>query len=231
VAVRVCRDDPPSNDDGMVTTADTNTSIQTSSELTNIFKMPGSSLWLIPPPDHPLNPVLSDLVKQTSSHFHSKHLFLPHITLTSEIPPSKHSSDPQAWLNSLSFPSKDEVQVKFAKVASEDVFFRKLYIQCAKSDGLKKLASACRSEVEGFGEDAKATEWSNDQYNPHLSLMYHDCQQVDAKGISEAEALAREAGVDYKGEGELGGWTGGRVVLVPTDKSIDQWAPIATRML
>ena len=155
-------------------------------------------------------------------------LFRSHVTLTSEISPSTYSSDPQAWLNSLNLPSGDGVQVTFGQLASEDVFVRKLYIQCAKSDGLKELARACRREVDGFGEDAKATEWTNDKYNPHVSLLYHDCPPVDAKGISKVEEFVRPT---LARNGGLSGWCGGRVVLVQTDKPIDQWTPIAERKL
>jgi 2',3'-cyclic-nucleotide 3'-phosphodiesterase len=197
-----------------------------------IITMPGSSLWLLPPPsDSPINDLLASLIAQTSLRFHSTHSFLPHVTLTSDISPGKYSSDPQAWLDSLDLPSGNEVQVKFKQLASDDVFVRKLYIQCHKTDGIKKLAGACRQEVEGFGNDSKAKEWANDQYNPHVSLLYHDCPLVGAEGLSEVEQLAQEVGVDLTGESGHGGWSGGRVVLVPTDKPINLWEPIASRKL
>jgi len=34
-----------------------------------------------------------------------------------------------------------------------------------------------------------------------------------------------------QGDGEMGGWTGGTLVLVPTDKPIEEWKPIAERKL
>jgi 2',3'-cyclic-nucleotide 3'-phosphodiesterase len=37
--------------------------------------------------------------------------------------------------------------------------------------------------------------------------------------------------VNFEGKGQLGGWIGGRVVLVPTDKPVDQWQPIGERVL
>lgn len=133
--------------------------------------MPGSSLWLLPPKSHPLSTVLPTLIHDTSSHFKSTHSFLAHVTLTSEISPSTHSSDPQVWLDSLALPSGDDVQVKFEKLASEDVFFRKLYIKCHKTGGVKKLAEACRREVDGYDEEFKASNWADEEYNPHLSLL------------------------------------------------------------
>lgn len=193
--------------------------------------MPGSSLWLLPPSESRLNDVLSTLIEQTSSRLNSSHRFLPHVTLSSEISPAKYISDPQVWLDSLNFSTGEDVQVKFKQLGSEDVFFRKLYIQCVKTEGLKSLAHTCRHEVAGFGEDSKVAEWANERYNPHLSLLYHDCPQVGSGELSGVEQLATKAGVDVTGGDGYCGWTGGRVVLVPTDRPIDQWVPIATRNL
>jgi 2',3'-cyclic-nucleotide 3'-phosphodiesterase len=54
---------------------------------------------------------------------------------------------------------------------------------------------------------------------------------VDPKGIAEIETLVQDAGLRLDGEGELGGWVGGRVVLVQTDKAIGEWVTIAERIL
>jgi len=192
--------------------------------------MPGSSLWLLPPQSHPLNSKLPTLIDRTSSHFGSAHRFLPHITLTSEISASAHSPDPQAWLDALEIPLNDTIAVKFHHLASEDVFFRKLYVKCEKGEGLRKLAALSRREVEGFEEEV-AAKWAAETYNPHLSLLYHDNLPVNARGLDEVEKLAQSVGVDVTGQSDSGGWTGGRLVLVPTDKPVDQWIPIAERKL
>ena len=133
--------------------------------------MPGSSLWLLPPTDHPLRDVIPSLIDKTSKKFNSPHRFLPHVTLTSEISPSAYGSNPQAWLDSLAFPAGQDVRVTFERLGSDEAFFRKLYIKCEKNEGVKKLAKQCRQQVNGFEEEAKALIWANDQYMPHLSLM------------------------------------------------------------
>ena len=134
--------------------------------------MPGSSLWLLPPVDHPLNEVIPHVIDGISEQFHSEfHRFLPHVTLTSEIYPSKYGSDPQAWLESLDLPSGNGVQVRFERLGSEDVFFRKLYIKCEKAEGIKQLAHQCRKHVNGFEEETKLRAWTEEQYMPHLSLL------------------------------------------------------------
>jgi 2',3'-cyclic-nucleotide 3'-phosphodiesterase len=133
--------------------------------------MPGSSLWLLPPSDHPLNSILPTLISQTSNHFNSPHSFIPHVTLTSEISPSRYGPDPQAWLDSLELPEVGDVQIDFKELCSEDVFVRKLYIRCEKTEKLTKLGTMCRTAVEGFEDERKAEKWSKDVYDPHLSLL------------------------------------------------------------
>ena len=131
--------------------------------------MPGSSLWLLPPASHPLTSKFTSLIASTSAHFSSPHLFLPHITLTIDIPPTSHS-DPQAFLNSFEFPNAQDVIVKLEHLQSEPVFFKKLYINVAKL-GIKELARVARSAVDGFEEEGKAREWVEEDYKPHLSLL------------------------------------------------------------
>lgn len=133
--------------------------------------MPGSSLWLLPPASHPLNNLLSTLIDKTSSHFHSPHRFLPHVTLTSEINASAYESDPQAWLDSLNIQLGSKILVKFQRLHSEHVFVRKLYIKCEKAGGLVLLAQRCRQQIQGFEEIEKAEKWAKESYTPHLSLL------------------------------------------------------------
>jgi 2',3'-cyclic-nucleotide 3'-phosphodiesterase len=115
-----------------------------------ISKMPGSSLWLLPPANHPLNDILPTLIDKTSKQFNSPHRFLAHITLTSEISPSKYGSDPQAWLDSLSLPASKDVNIEFEPLESDE---------------------QCRQQVQSFEEGAKARSWAEEQYMPHLSLL------------------------------------------------------------
>jgi len=132
--------------------------------------MPGSSLWLLPPPSHPLNSILKTLIAKTSSHFSSPHLFLPHITLTSDISPTTYSPDPQAWLSNLSVPQASDVKVKLGTLNSEDVFFRKLYSKVEK-DGVKQIGKVARKTVEGFQREDIAGKWAEEEYMPHCSLL------------------------------------------------------------
>jgi len=134
--------------------------------------MPGSSLWLLPPSNHPLQSLLTTLIEKTSAHFSSPHLFIPHVTLTSEIKPSVYGEgdEPQKWLDGLKLPVKGEVVVKLGGLNSEDVFVRKLYSGVRK-DGVRELGVVARRWVEGFEGEGESRRWAEEQYVPHLSLL------------------------------------------------------------
>lgn len=48
---------------------------------------------------------------------------------------------------------------------------------------------------------------------------------VDKAALEEVNKLARRFEIEI--EGKKTGWQGGRVELVPTDKPVNQWNPIA----
>lgn len=129
--------------------------------------MPGSSLWLLPPPSSSFNSTLQSLISHSiPSLFPSTQVphFIPHITLTSHIPSGSTSSDPQAWLTNLSLPSLSSVKIQSPKVGT--LFFQKLTLACEKSHELTALAKACRSQA--VGDDVVAFA---EGYYPHTSLM------------------------------------------------------------
>ncbi|KAF2637992.1 2, 3 cyclic phosphodiesterase [Massarina eburnea CBS 473.64] len=203
--------------------------------------MPGSSLWLLPPPTHPLTPHLTSLIRKTSSHFSSPHLFLPHVTLTSGIEPKVYAGGAQAWLDGLPFlagGSEGDVVVRLEGVRSEDVFVRKLYVKVRKegveAEGLRGLAGVVRREgvMGGKGEaeaEAEAERWVREVYRPHLSLLYHDIPKIDDEGLKVVEEWTHELAKKMEVEGGFWGWRGGKVVLVETEKDISEWVPIAER--
>ncbi|KUI59973.1 2',3'-cyclic-nucleotide 3'-phosphodiesterase [Cytospora mali] len=202
--------------------------------------MPGSSLWLTPPPSHPLHAILTKLI-ETSIPAHFPHttprppIFSPHMTLTSNVNPSIYADQPQEWLDGIAFPPASEVDVEFERVKTEDVYYRRCYIKCA-FEGVKDVAAIARARgVEGeaeVGEKTKAwlVEWK-EAFGPHVSLMYGD-MTIDEAKLNEVERIVRESGVSFREpSGENTGWKGGVVWLVPTDKNIAEWKPIATRTL
>lgn len=132
--------------------------------------MPGSSLWLLPPPTHPLTPALTSLLDRTASFFSSPHHFLPHVTLTSDVAAATYGADPQAWLDGLDLPAAGAVHVRLGALASEDVFVRKLYSRVGK-EGVSGLGRACRRVVGGFESQEEAGAWVEGKWNPHLSLL------------------------------------------------------------
>ncbi|KAL1870744.1 hypothetical protein Daus18300_005064 [Diaporthe australafricana] len=142
--------------------------------------MPGSSLWLTPPPTHPLHAIITKLIETAlPAHFPDDNprppTFSPHLTLTSGIDPSVYGDQPQKWLDNISFPAASGAVVRFESVRSQDVYFRRCYIKC-EFDGARDVAAIARARgVEGEDEVGPKTrawleEW-REAFGPHVSLM------------------------------------------------------------
>ena len=160
--------------------------------------------------------------------------FAPHVTLTSEVPPSLVESDPQKWLDELELKHCEDVHVRFKSLVTEDKFFKRLFIRCEKDPGLFCVAKSCRKwGVEG-GDHAKAGKWLNGSYDPHCSLMYSGATVSDdmmdlVKRRCDGIAL-EETGAKNIEEEPVIGWIGGEIWLVPTEgRDIKDWKPVARR--
>ncbi|KAL2022463.1 hypothetical protein VTK56DRAFT_5292 [Thermocarpiscus australiensis] len=244
--------------------------------------MPGSSLWLVPPPSHPLHAALQTLISTTlparfpreaaGSADVAPHFFPAHLTLTSEVSPERYGDDPQGWLDRLLSDLFDDddsakeraahgqghgqgpsssVKVRFERVVSQDVFFRRCFIRVG-FEGVRGIAGLARArgvigeEVGLDGDDGgfrfgpRTEEWLRtwrEEYGPHVSLMYGDVPISDAV-LKEVSKVVQEAGVKLPAEAAEAadgngwdGWDGGVVWLVPTDRPIAEWKPIATKEL
>jgi 2',3'-cyclic-nucleotide 3'-phosphodiesterase len=98
------------------------------------------------------------------------HFFPAHVTLTSGIDPARYGAEPQRWLDSLPFPSSaststssssgegGKVKVRFERVVSQDVFFRRCFVRVG-FEGVREVAGVARAvgvlgegvEVDGEG--------------------------------------------------------------------------------
>ncbi|KAK3332281.1 2',3'-cyclic-nucleotide 3'-phosphodiesterase [Cercophora scortea] len=212
--------------------------------------MPDSALWLLPPPTHPLHATLSTLISSTlpstepsaASDRVSPHFFAPHMTLTSGISPSLYRDDPQAWLDSIPWPSAKQVRVRFEgpRVQSQDVFVRRCFIK-VRLDGVREIAGLARAWGVNGQEDvvpeSKTDEWLREWprvYGPHVSLMYGDMPLDDDK-LVEVTELVEKAGIllsEKNSKCVWSGWDGGVVWLVETGSNhIRDWKSIAKREL
>ncbi|KAH8880597.1 2',3'-cyclic-nucleotide 3'-phosphodiesterase [Thozetella sp. PMI_491] len=207
--------------------------------------MPGSSLWLVPPPSHPLYQILTELIeKKLPASFPGESLpvFSPHLTLTSEIPPEVYGDRPQEWLDSIAWPDKSQVAVDFEHVKTEDIFFRRCYIK-ARFEGASGIAALARARgvndepVPGPKTEAWLAAWK-ESFGPHVSLVYGNFT-INEEKLAEVSTMVQESQVKLYSSGEeaggnsppYAGWQGGVVWLVPTDLSIPDWKPIATKEL
>ena len=131
------------------------------------IKMPGSSLWLIPPSPSSLETTVQTLITDTiPSLFPATNPpdFIPHITLTSHIPSDTTTSNSQQWLDSLDLPELDKVTIRQSRVG--EIFFQKLTLACLKTPELTTLATECRKQAVG----GKVVAYAHGYY-PHMSLM------------------------------------------------------------
>ncbi|KAK5199551.1 Pre-mRNA-splicing factor cef1 [Exophiala xenobiotica] len=200
-----------------------------------------SSLWLIAPSDdHAFNKCLKDLIGSTlpSDFPHApKNNFIPHVTITSDIDPSKtYGSTPQEWLNSLTLPEfkreSNEVIIELEELEAGDPFFKKVTLRAKKDANLVKLAAKCRQQGLGLevSDESEAQKWAENEYLPHLSLFYGDIPKDEVQkkiGLIELQ-LGFELGSLF----DCCGGTlamGAKLVLVDTSTAIEEWKPIAER--
>lgn len=201
--------------------------------------MPQSSLWLIPPKDdHPFNKSLKSLISETiASDFprvpKDQLNFPPHVTLTSDIPASTYSSDPQAWLDNLSLPQefkKEHVEpdLNFEVLETGNQFFKKLYLRARSDENLLKLAAATRQATGA--DEGEAKKWAESEFKPHLSLLYADVDESDVK--KKLGLVELQLGWEFGSLFDCCGGTlamGARLVLVDTSGEVKEWKVLASR--
>lgn len=197
--------------------------------------MPGASLWLVPPSGSKVEQILSNLITNVvPSKFPdlgSPPDFPPHLTLTSDVPQDLIEQDPQSWLDSLSITLTEAPSVEFQSLDIGQQFFKKLTLGVSKGP-LQSLAAQLRGVV--IDDETSAKQWAEAVYAPHVSLLYADVE-IDEATRREILHDVDKAGIQLAGEGFLGagmgegtnGWSGGRIVVVPTYKELKDWTIVA----
>ncbi|KAK6514804.1 hypothetical protein TWF506_007166 [Arthrobotrys conoides] len=198
-----------------------------------------ASLWLLPPPGA-LSTVLQTLISRTLPPRIPGPVpdFQPHITITSGIPLSPTSSDFQKILDSLTI--SQPPLIKFKRLRYGTAFWTKITIEIHKSNSLKSLAVAARSAIlPGCSED-EAKDWvekyttpaesGQEGFIPHLSLVYYgeDVEGSVRMGVGsdvdDAGVVVKEVdGGEEEEVKEMGGWVGGKLVVVDTSKRVEEW--------
>ncbi|KAK4217588.1 2',3'-cyclic-nucleotide 3'-phosphodiesterase [Rhypophila decipiens] len=198
-------------------------------------------------PDITLNPS-----SNRDPHGMDSTFFPPHMTLTSGISPYLYGSDPQAFLDSIPFPaanSSDGVKVRFfpstsenTSIQSQETFFRRCFIKVVLDNTVRQLAGIARARGVNGEDDIgpKTEEWLvqwQREFGPHVSLIYGDVP-INDEILLRISDVVEQAGVDLGGSKSgtessktYNGWDGGIVWLVPTDRPVNEWKPIAIREL
>lgn len=137
-------------------------------------RMPGSSLWLVPPENSELYKAIHNLIiDQVPSIYPatSPPHFAPHVTLTSAVS-IPDSETPEQGLNSIQLPeSIKDLDVGIRQVEVGSIFVKKITMRCDKQLELCELAASCRmAGVQGVDAQS-AQRWVEEEYSPHCSLM------------------------------------------------------------
>lgn len=202
-----------------------------------------ASLWLVPRDGNPFTKTMQELISDTvpgnfvTALDGKKIQFSPHVTVTSEIDPAAtyDKTSPQEWLDGLQLPEfkkeHDEVILELDEIEAGEPFFKKLTIRLNKDKNLWKLATQCRRDAVLDGSEEKAQKWADNDYLPHLSLMYADMSKKDVQNKVPLVEMQLAYAI-----GDLfaccGGTLciGGYLVLVDTSSErVDQWKIIAKR--
>ena len=207
--------------------------------------MSRASLWLLPPrADHPFAKSLNKLITDTvPSNFPDVNApqFSGHVTLTPSFDAAstyKSSEQAQAWLDGLNLPAsvsaeKDEAVIEFMELDAGDPFFRKLILTARKDANFLKLAANVYSQVHSSSDEA-AQEWTEDDYAPHLSLLYADASKHDIE--QKMHKVELQLGFEF---GDLFACCGGMlaqgarlaVVDISSGEDVKGWKVLAERDL
>ncbi|RPA75040.1 hypothetical protein BJ508DRAFT_24980 [Ascobolus immersus RN42] len=118
--------------------------------------MPGASLWLIPPENHPLTPHLQELISNTLPPLLPGHSpsFPPHLTLTSNIPLRLLALDPN-FLTTFPLPASAlNPHVRFTSLVPSPKYFMKEVLYCWKDPSLLTLSTILRYEFADHSPSA-----------------------------------------------------------------------------
>jgi 2'-5' RNA ligase len=165
----------------------------------------GLSLWIVPPESYKPGSLLKELTTNTfPSYFRGSPAFVPHVTLTADIPESTQNLLPTMDLASIPPPL-----VEFAYLGYGEGFFKGIFLTIKQTDSLLALVRHAR-------ECLHQVPLENTFYWPHMSLAYVD-EKPTADQLKHVENEAKEA------IGHSPGWKGGSVWLVDTSPIVAEW--------
>lgn len=193
------------------------------------------SLWLVPHEGNPFTKAMKELIADdVPRNFLSPQDiqgFPPHVTVSNDV--NLDGKSPQDFLDGLKLPEfkngSNEVEVLLDTIQAEDPKFRKMNISVMDDANLKKLAAACRSQAVGASGD-EAKQWAENNYRPHMSLLYADTPTKDVKNkvpLIESKVQFAIGDIFACCGGTL--CMGGSLTLVDTSQDVGSWKTVAQR--
>lgn len=185
---------------------------------------------------------MNSLIIGINPLFENAPQFEPHITITSNLSINSISDVNtvlQSSLAAISGGSELDIDIKFNSLVinHKNSYFKKIYLSLIKSKNLAGLATIIRElyvEYPNLKNQAEAKysaqDWCNDQFDPHLSLVYTNLNHFDnalirtiktrVEDLLDTDPLFFENGelLDY----DLG-WKNGVLKIVRCEGPVEEW--------
>ena len=170
----------------------------------------GLSLWIVPPESYKPGSSLKELTtKAFPAYFRGSPHFVPHVTLTADIPESTRN-----LLSTMNLESTAPPIIEFGPLAYGEGFFNGIYLTINRTDSLLALVKHVREYINQVPPE-------DPSYGPHMSLAYVD-KKPTADQLRYVESEAETA------IGGSPGWKGGSVWLVDTSPIVTEWKILET---
>lgn len=132
---------------------------------------------------------------------------------------------------------KLDITFSSLKINHKNSYFKKIYLSLIKSKNLAGLATIIRElyvELPKIKNEAEAKysaqDWCNEQFDPHLSLVYTDLTHFDNALIRTIKTRVQDlldTDTLHLDDGELLnydlGWTNGVLKIVRCEGPVEEW--------
>ncbi|ANB11277.1 Cpd1p [Sugiyamaella lignohabitans] len=206
----------------------------------------------MPKKGSPLYDALKATIDSLKTLFDDGVIFLPHLTITSDIH-CHNQAQVDSILDTALAASKavPQIPVIVDGLVYGSLYFKKVFLSVVPAPELVSLARICREEFvtapmiasseknysalsqeerDSLSKQAAqiANDWARDEYKPHVSLAYSNMYPVDEalQGTIDMR-LTDTFGEHYATRGI--GWTGGRLALVRCEGNVEDWVVLGHR--
>lgn len=177
---------------------------------------------------------MTSLISSLSPLFPASPHFEPHITITSNLSINSQTDVTTVLKGCVAALKEFEIDVYLDSVVINDKnsFFKKLFIGCKKTKNLVSFSEIIREmfvELPRVKDEEmaidKAHDWSINEFDPHISLIYTDLTHFDNALIRTISTrISDYLNCDSYDLEELRlGWNGGILKIVRCEGLVEDW--------